>query len=224
MDAKSESTAVALVEYFDFTAEPIARIEPAGIEEVFDIQIDRTENFIANGLVSHNTRWHQDDLVGRLLRQAELGGEKWELINFQAIAEEHDELGRSPGEALWPARYDESDLARIRLASTEYYWSALYQQHPSPKSGGLFRDTFFDQLVDASAVPLTWDDLVRFWDKAATATRSGDWTVGVLMGRKGNHLYVLDVVRDKREPFDVEDLIRSLPNAIMTSTATWSRS
>jgi hypothetical protein len=42
------------------------------------------------------------------------GGEKWEVINCPAIAEEHDVLGRKPGEALWPARYDENALERIK--------------------------------------------------------------------------------------------------------------
>ena len=45
----------------------IASIEPAGVENVYDVEIEGTENFIANGLVSHNTRWHEDDLSGWLL-------------------------------------------------------------------------------------------------------------------------------------------------------------
>lgn len=53
----------------DFTTEEIIAIEPAGVEEVFDVEVERTENFIANGLVSHNTRWHDDDLSGRLQEQ-----------------------------------------------------------------------------------------------------------------------------------------------------------
>lgn len=52
----------------DFTTEEIVSIEYVGREEVFDIQVAHTENFIANGLVSHNTRWHDDDLSGRIER------------------------------------------------------------------------------------------------------------------------------------------------------------
>src|SRR5690606_14668027 len=56
------------------------------------------------------TRWHEDDLVGRLLRkereEIENGthiGDRWTIINFPAVAEENDFLGREPGEPLWPA-------------------------------------------------------------------------------------------------------------------------
>jgi hypothetical protein len=53
------------------------------------------------------TRWHDDDLAGRLIKTGERGdGEKWEVLNLPALAEEGDPLGRAPGEALWPARYD----------------------------------------------------------------------------------------------------------------------
>ncbi|HHO9984375.1 TPA: hypothetical protein ACRZH7_004595, partial [Escherichia coli] len=76
---------------------------------MFDVQIDRTENFIANGLVSHNTRWHEDDLAGRLiqhdLRQTP-ENRLWRVVNIPAVAEEGvpDALGRQPGEALVSAR------------------------------------------------------------------------------------------------------------------------
>src|SRR5690348_3861723 len=52
------------------------------------------------------TRWHEDDLAGRLLGEMEQGGEHWEVLRLPAIAEEEDDaLGRHPGEALWPQRF-----------------------------------------------------------------------------------------------------------------------
>src|SRR5207244_2242627 len=51
------------------------------------------------------TRWHEDDLVGRLLAEAEAEGERWEILRLPALAEEADPLGRAPGEPLWPERY-----------------------------------------------------------------------------------------------------------------------
>lgn len=65
----------------DFTTEQIVSIDPDGNEEVFDIQVERTENFIANVIVSSNTRWHDDDLAGRMILQMkELTEEFEELI------------------------------------------------------------------------------------------------------------------------------------------------
>jgi hypothetical protein len=54
----------------DFTIDPIVSITPSGKEEVFDVEVDRTENFIANGIVSHNTRWGKRDLTGREIGRA----------------------------------------------------------------------------------------------------------------------------------------------------------
>ncbi|MGZ7287370.1 hypothetical protein ACXWQ3_09290, partial [Streptococcus pyogenes] len=108
------------------------------------VQIDRTENFIANGLVSHNTRWHEDDLAGRLiqhdLRQTP-ENRLWRVVNIPAVAEEGvpDALGRQPGEALVSARgRSRRDFETIRRSVGERVWTALYQGVPTPTTGGLF--------------------------------------------------------------------------------------
>ncbi|MGZ7281844.1 hypothetical protein ACXWQV_09870, partial [Streptococcus pyogenes] len=75
---------------YNVTPDEVESITPCGVEDVFDVQIDRTENFIANGLVSHNTRWHEDDLAGRLiqhdLRQTP-ENRLWRVVNIPAVAE-----------------------------------------------------------------------------------------------------------------------------------------
>lgn len=85
------------------------------------------------------TRWHHDDLIGRLLEQEAVTGEHWEYLRLRAIAEGDDPLGRKPGEALWPARYDEKALKKIELTIGTRDWSALYQQHPSDDKTGMFK-------------------------------------------------------------------------------------
>ena len=82
------------------------------------------------------TRWHPDDLGGRLLEN-EPG--QWTVINLPALAEGDDPLGREPGEALWPERYDAAQLALIRSTIGPQAFGALYQQHPTPLEGGLFK-------------------------------------------------------------------------------------
>ena len=71
----------------DFTLTTIEAIDYAGCEEVFDLQVGCTENFIANGLVSHNTRWHQDDLTGRVTRDMAQNdqADQYEVVEFPAI-------------------------------------------------------------------------------------------------------------------------------------------
>lgn len=79
----------------DFTLDPVVSVAPDGEEEVFDVQVERTENFIANGLVSHNTWWNDDDLAGRLQQQMALIGKEdspegiddFEIIKYPALSE-----------------------------------------------------------------------------------------------------------------------------------------
>lgn len=88
-------------------------------------------------LVVINTRWNPDDLSGRLL---ETEGDEWTVLDLPAIAmAEDDPLGREPGEALWPERYNTDDLQRIRKGVGERVWWALYQQQPRPLEGGVWQ-------------------------------------------------------------------------------------
>ncbi|WP_158211992.1 MULTISPECIES: terminase large subunit domain-containing protein [unclassified Acidovorax] len=81
----------------DFMLDGVRSVELAGEEEVFDVQIDRTENFIANGLVSHNTWWHDDDLAGRLQTAMATDDEadQFELVKYPAVAEADEYLSLS---------------------------------------------------------------------------------------------------------------------------------
>lgn len=102
----------------------------------------------ANGkwlVVFIGTRWHEDDLLGRI-QNPEFEGDpaQWEVIKFPAIAEDHDVLGRSPGEPLLSPIEDEDEgqalerWAKIRTSVGVYAWNALYQQRPSPAKGMVF--------------------------------------------------------------------------------------
>lgn len=79
------------------------------------------------------TRWHEDDLVGRMLRHQ---AEQWIELCFPALAETDDPLGREKGEPLWKGRYSKSELQKTRDVVGPYVWSALYQQRPIPEEGG----------------------------------------------------------------------------------------
>lgn len=82
------------------------------------------------------TRWHTDDLVGRILSDPEQS-QHWDVIILPALADEHgDPLGRKAGEALWPERKSAHDLAAEKVAVGDYVWKALYQQVPPNLNGG----------------------------------------------------------------------------------------
>ena len=136
----------------------ITSIKPCGVEEVFDIQVERTENFIANGLVSHNTRWHEDDLSGRILPESWNGesgdfegfdGQIWRVICLPAQARENDVLGREVGEWLWPDYFTPDVWEEIKSVQTSKdvrNWNSLYQQIPQPDSGVFFQREWFKRF------------------------------------------------------------------------------
>lgn len=81
-------------------------------------------------IVIVQTRWHSDDLVGRCLNRQR--DENWTRIRLPALAElDGDPLGREPNEALWPERFGQKALERIRDGMDAYWWLSLYQQTPS---------------------------------------------------------------------------------------------
>lgn len=89
-------------------------------------------------------RWHSDDVVGRLTDKenpkypGDEEARNWKIISIPAIAEEDDILGREPGEALWPERYDLTFLKQQQRLDPLGF-ASLYQQRPSVADGVLFR-------------------------------------------------------------------------------------
>lgn len=135
-------------------------------------------------LIVIQTRWHVDDLTGRLLAAEQAGGARWRKLNFKAIGDD--------GSALCPDLHPLAELRETETALGSYYWSALYQQSPVPEGGLFFKHDDINQIVDLE--PLKPTKIVRYWDTAASA--EGDYTVGVLMADGGDgFVYVLDVVR-----------------------------
>jgi len=105
-------------------------------------------------IVFFATRWHDDDIIGRILLQHKEEGARspFDLtyINLPAIAEEDDALGREPGEALWPWWMDTERLNHVKNTVGPYEWSALFQGHPTSRGGSLFKsDDFRYYTVDS---------------------------------------------------------------------------
>ena len=143
------------------------------------------------------TRWHEDDLAGRLLKQSADGGEAWERVDLPALAEESDPLGRPLGEALWPERYSREDLEAIRRQQGTYSFSALYQQQPVPSDGGLFKREWFQHIVSRPPSGLVW---ARGYDLAVSTKTTSDHTASFrcAFDRNGN-LYIADGFRRRIE-------------------------
>ena len=130
------------------------------------------------------TRWHEDDLAGRLIKASKNGeGDIWRIVNFPAID--------PSGQALWPERYSVNDLKKIRKAVGEYTWSALFMQAPSPREGNFFKVNRFN-FCDVEPVGLK---VARAWDLASTEG-DGDYTAGVRIGKDAEgRIFVCHVKR-----------------------------
>ena len=192
------------------TPDEVVSVEYFGRDEVFDVQIADTENFIADGLISHNTRWHHDDLAGRLIAQ---GG--WRVLNIPAQADhdpskgESDILGREPGEYMVSARGRTREQWEMRKRTAgSRAWASLYQGHPTPDTGNLFpadkwarytAPLWIERDDSARIIPDLLSDpdaeLVQSWDFTFKDTATSDYVVGQVWLRRGPNAYLLDQVR-----------------------------
>ena len=87
------------------------------------------------------TRWHEDDLAGRLIAKAKAdpAADQWEVCMLEAMkdTEGNPDDPREMGKALWVSKYSEKQLASIKASSTARVWNALYQQRPSALQGNI---------------------------------------------------------------------------------------
>jgi predicted phage terminase large subunit-like protein len=140
------------------------------------------------------TRWHEDDLAGRIVAEMERGGEAWTIVSLPAEAEAGDLLGREPGEWLWDDAYGYGDFLRHEKATQlPRNWSALYQQRPAPETDDYFKAEWLRS--HASDPPRETLNVYGGSDYAVISD-GGDYTVHVVVGvDPDNRMYLLDVWR-----------------------------
>lgn len=169
-------------------------------------------------LVLH-TRYHEDDFIGRL-NSTDYAGDpaSWEKINFPAIAESADVLGRNPGEPLLSPLLEETveeALARwldVKETVGAYYWASLFQQHPAPSKGAIFDVSNFRYWTSNPSNVQEGDDTIVYldpatelatarwldsWDCAFKGAETSDWVVGQRWARKGPNRYLVAQKRGK---------------------------
>lgn len=150
------------------------------------------------------TRWHRDDLIGRLLRDF---SDEWEYIRIPAIAEAGDPFGREVGEPLFPERQPLERLQEQRRLNGSFFFNAIYQQNPQAEEDKK-ADKAWLQPVTTVHRPeeYMW---ARIWDMAGTYG-DGDYTSGMLLGHhpttKRN--VIQNVLRKRMGPKDTKELVR----------------
>ena len=147
------------------------------------------------------TRWHLQDLPGRLLTDS---SDKWRSLVFPALAGDDDELGRAPGEALWPSRFDKHYLEAIRDKGGRE-WQTLYQNDPQAGT---------DIVFNLDKIPIIAVEMEGlFWtaDFAVTSKSSADYSVCCCWQWDGNVLTMVDSFRMRANyPIVREELLARL--------------
>ncbi len=161
------------------------------------------------------TRWHDDDLAGRLIKlsETEPTADKWEVLSFPAIKDSPptDDDPREIGEALWPKRFGIKTLNQNK-ANGKYFWNALYQQRPSSPDGNIIKREwikYYDVLPeDLTDQQHSWD--LTFKGSDQRKSNKGSYVVGQIWGRQGANCYLLDQYRGRPNMPGTLTAIRSM--------------
>lgn len=158
------------------------------------------------------TRWHEDDLAGKLLAAED--GHLWTVLNIPAEADhdpeagETDPLGREPGEFMVSARGRTlKQWAAIKIRSGSRTWAALFQGRPAPAGGGIFHTDWWQEYEnplwierpDGARILTEFDELLISWDMAFKDTAQSDYVVGQVWMRRGANVYLLDQIRARMD-------------------------
>lgn len=194
-EASSETIRRALHDWFASVAYP--RLTPGG------------------AIVVIQTRWHEDDLAGRLLNSN--CSEKWNFLDLPAIAE-RDEGFRHQGEALWSERFSLLELERIRTAIGGRAFASLYQQRPTAGEGAIFKRDYWQSYRPPLATQFS--RLIQSWDTAFKKGAENDYSVCTTWGVADNGYYLLHLWRGRVDFPELKRLLTSLadqwnPQAIL---------
>jgi len=213
----------------DFTLDEIVSIEPDGVEEVFDVQVEDTENFIANGLVSHNTWWSEDDWAGRIQQtmkktieggDEDMGGEVFEIVRYPAINEVGDEyiltddtIIEIPPEAPVPEGARMTRRHNTALHPARYSTAALLRKKYNYIAAGLKR--MWDALYQQNPIP---DEGIYFSKKMMlhyvhNPDRRGRsiyqaWDFAITEGEQNDWTVCATILQDEYDNLYLLDILR----------------
>ncbi|MCX4025064.1 phage terminase large subunit [Endozoicomonas sp. SM1973] len=163
------------------------------------------------------TRWHEDDLSGRILPPGYEGqsgwvnaqdGEEWYVICLQALCErEDDPLGRQIGEYLWTDWFSPEHWQQERISQGSRNWDALYQQRPAPAEGGLIKRAWIKRYKALPANPIR---IIHSWDTAYKPDQINDPSVATVWMETKFGYYLVDVWRERVEYPHLKTVVRAL--------------
>jgi predicted phage terminase large subunit-like protein len=153
-------------------------------------------------IVIVQTRWHEDDLSGRLLNlmRSDPNADQWKVILLPAINTDGSTIPKQIGmyDALWPGQYPHSELLSIKASVGSRTWSALYQQRPTAASGKFWKRNWF-RFYRRKDLPTHFESVIWSWDMTFKDKKDSDFVVGQLWGRLGSKKYLIYQVRERMD-------------------------
>lgn len=164
------------------------------------------------------TRWHKDDLAGRILKNE---ADKWDILTIKAIREDLEDKNdpRKLGEALWEKRHSITKLSDLRSLSLRTF-TALYQQNPVQEEGNIVKSSWFRRVsFDDFKRMLDQKKLTYFIDTAYTENRDNDPSGLLATVRLGNDLYIVNA---RKVYMKFPDFCRFVPQFVKPGYGTGS--
>ena len=191
-----------------FSTSKVVSIVSDGVEDVFDIEVERTHNFIANHSVVSNTRWHQDDLTGKMVRDMTQNEEsdQYEVVEFPAMFNE----GTPNEAALWPEFYDLAALRRTKASMPVFQWNAQYQQNPTSEEASIVKREWWKWWKGER--PPSCEYIIMSLDAAAEAHNRADFTAlttwGVFLNQETDayNIILLNSIKRRMEFPELKDM------------------
>ena len=179
-DAMSESIRARVIEWYRSTL------------------LSRGDDKAATRIVVVMQRVHENDLIGYLLEQ---GG--FEILNLPAIAQRTEtfDLGggrtytRQRGELLHPEHEPAEVLIELKRGMGPIAFSAQYQQSPIPPGGRIIQRKWLTTYDDVQCQ--SGDHIIMSWDIALSETETGDYSACVILLRRREVFYILEVIRGR---------------------------
>lgn len=139
------------------------------------------------------TRWHEDDLAGRLLEREP---EKWDVLSIPAVSEsEDDPLGREIGEGLWIDHFGQEYYTDKEEKTPARSWNSLWQQRPTSADGDIVRREWIKYYSTLPSLSKA-DNFILSWDMAFDdASKDSSYVVGQAWAQFGADKYLVDQVR-----------------------------
>ena len=152
-----------------------------------------------------HTRWHMDDLIGRVVRDMTQNesSDQYEVFEFPAILETKQPDGSYTEKALWPEFFDLTALKRTKASMPVFQWNAQYQQNPTAEEGSIIKREWW-RLWPTDTLPHV-EYVIMALDAAAEATNRADFTSlttwGVFFNEQegAHHIILLNAIKRRIE-------------------------